>query len=311
VLSRKNQATLSDDEKTRFVAAVLALKANGKYDQYVREHRDSMQPAEHWAHRGPAFFPWHREFLRRFELDLQSVDSSVTLPYWDWSVDQAPPSWPFTEEFLGRNGTSDERFPGKVVDGPFAFDGPNRWTLNVVPAPPENTANYLRRELGTHAGSLPTPAAVTDALCKTPYDVAPWHETSPSGFRNRLEGWIPANGPWLHNRVHEWVGGSMRPATSPNDPVFFLNHCFVDKLWVDWQVQHPGEGYLPSSGAHAGHNLNDLMKPWNNVRPANVLDHHALGYRYDTEDIHNISGALSLLLEQDEDISDALSALLE
>jgi tyrosinase len=130
---RKNQATLSTDEKSRFVAAVLVLKANGKYDQYVREHRDSMQGSDHWAHRGPAFFPWHREFLKRFELDLQSVHSNVTLPYWDWSVDNSPISSIWNPDFMGGNGRTSDR---KVMDGPFAFDAGN-FRLNVVPAPPE------------------------------------------------------------------------------------------------------------------------------------------------------------------------------
>jgi len=91
----------------------------------------------------------------------------------------------------------------------------------------------------------------------------------------------------MHNRVHVWVGGSMNPGSSPNDPVFFLHHCFVDKLWADWQKLHPGAGYLPISGAAAGHNLNDSMQPWASlgeiVKPSGMLDHHALGYAYDTE----------------------------
>jgi hypothetical protein len=69
----------------------------------------------------------------------------------------------------------------------------------------------------------------------------------------------------------------MLPLTSPNDPVFFLNHCFVDKLWAMWQRQHLGEGYLPVSGAATGHNLHDAMQPWaaagEIVRPSTVLDH--------------------------------------
>jgi hypothetical protein len=79
----------------------------------------------------------------------------------------------------------------------------------------------------------------------------------------------------------------MLPATSPNDPVFFLNHCFVDKLWADWQRAHPTEGYLPVTGAMPGHNLGDAMEPWvgrgETVTPGSVLDHHALGYAYDHE----------------------------
>ena len=79
----------------------------------------------------------------------------------------------------------------------------------------------------------------------------------------------------------------MGPMSSPNDPVFFLHHCFVDKLWADWQRAHPTAGYEPVSGAPAGHNLGDAMSPWaaqgQTVTPASVLDHHGLGYAYDNE----------------------------
>jgi tyrosinase len=272
---RKNQATLSQPEIDRFVAAVLALKANGTYDQFVADHMNFM----HGAHRGPAFFPWHRQFLRKFELALQAVDSSVTLPYWDWTVDNTPTASLWSSTFLGGNGRPSD---GKVLDGPFAFDT-GSWTL--VP----NTSDpfsFLRRRFGVGTSSLPTPTDVSNALTnETVYDVTPYDRFVTSGFRNRLEGWI--SGPQLHNRVHVWVGGSMEPSSSPNDPVFFLHHCFIDKLWGDWQRLHPGAGYLPTSGGPAGHNLNDTMEPWfgrgETVRPADVLNHVALGYGYDTD----------------------------
>src|SRR5829696_1697483 len=40
----------------------------------------------------------------------------------------------------------------------------------------------------------------------------------------------------MHNQVHVWIGGDMGPATSPNDPVFYLNHCNVDRIWEAWLV---------------------------------------------------------------------------
>ncbi len=271
---RKNQSTLTPNERAKFVAAVLALRVNGKYDQYVQWHVDSMPN----AHRGPAFLPWHREFLRRYELDLQAVDATVTLPYWDWTIDNSAAATIWDATLMGGNGRPSD---GRVMTGPFAFDAGN-WTLTI-------DGPDLRRRFGVSAlaPTLPVPGDVTAALGDATYDVSPWSSLSASGFRNRLEGWI--NGPQTHNRVHVWVGGSMSPASSPNDPVFFLHHCFVDKLWADWQAMHPGAAYLPASGAGAGHNLTDSMEPWASlgsiVTPASVLDHHALGYAYDTEGV--------------------------
>lgn len=269
--NRKNQSTLTADEKARYVAAVVAIKANGTYDQFVSDHVNFMMG----AHRGPAFLPWHREYLRRFELALRAVDSAIALPYWDWSVDNSAVSSIWGADFMGGNGRVTD---GRVTTGPFAFDAGN-WTLVHGPTPD------LKRRMAVGAPTLPTPGDVSAALAVTPYDIAPWNRFSVGGFRNTVEGWIA--GPQMHNRVHVWVGGSMEPMSSPNDPVFFLHHCFVDKLWADWQALHPGESYQPVSGAGTGHNLNDPMEPWfsrgETVTPASVLNHKALGYGYDTD----------------------------
>jgi tyrosinase len=31
----------------------------------------------------------------------------------------------------------------------------------------------------------------------------------------------------------------MNPISSPGDPIFFLHHAWLDKLWADWQAQDP------------------------------------------------------------------------
>jgi tyrosinase len=278
IYCRKNQATLTASERARFVAAVLALKASGKYDQYVQWHIDSMSGGNMWAHRRPAFLPWHRQYLLDFENDLRAIDPTVTLPYWDWTVDDSPSSSIWNDDFMGGDGRP---LDGRVMTGPFAYDAGN-WTL-VVDGP------ALRRRFGVSIATLPPLAEVNAALAQTLYDASPWSMSSTSGFRNFVEGWAPSPGPRTHNRGHVWVGGSMLPESSPNDPVFFLHHCFIDKLWADWQAAHPGAGYLPVSGGPAGHNLGDAMEPWaglgSTVTPAAMLDHHALGYAYDTEGI--------------------------
>ncbi len=74
----------------------------------------------------------------------------------------------------------------------------------------------------------------------------------------------------------------MATGVSPNDPVFWLHHAYVDKLWAQWQRRHPASGYLPLSGTRDVIDLHKTMKPWNDVRPADLLDHTAY-YTFDTD----------------------------
>src|SRR5262249_3310567 len=64
-------------------------------------------------------------------------------------------------------------------------------------------------------------------------------------FQRSLEGHI-------HAGVHNAVGGDMASSNSPADPVFFLHHANIDRLWALWQRAHPGLG--PSNGG-------DQLKP--------------------------------------------------
>lgn len=217
--TRKNQAGLSSGEKAAFVNAVLALKnrtpsqmgLSNRYDDYVQIHENSMlamtMTAPGWAHSGPAFLPWHREYLRRFELDLQAIDSSVSLPYWDWTVDNTPAATLWGADFLGGNGRASDQ---RVMDGPFAYDAGN-WRINLNDPDNPNPGPDLRRNFGAFPGAaaLPTPDQVNNALAEVPYYVAPWRShvdfmtrrqpVRPS-FCNRLEGWYGEGS--IHNRVH-------------------------------------------------------------------------------------------------------------
>ena len=251
---RKNQSTLTADEKSRFTNAVLQLKANGVYDRYVRQHRDLFNSG---IHESALFFPWHREFLRRLELHLQAIDPTVNLPYWDWTVDRALSSSFWGSAFMGGNGVP---AGGAVQTGPFAFST-GRGPLTVRDNPADRVE--LTRAIG-QGNTLPTTNGVNRALSRVPF----------SSFRVDLERLI-------HNIVHVWIGGSAGTRSSPNDPAFFLLHCNVDRLWAEWQRIHPNES--PFQG-DAQFGLNTPMPPWQNEvsppTPARVLDHVAMGYTY-------------------------------
>ena len=101
----------------------------------------------------------------------------------------------------------------------------------------------LTRDLEGSGVPLPTSAQVRNALTVPTYDSSNWDSTdatnSNTSFRKTFEG--------LHGNIHIWVGGSMFPMTSPNDPIFFLHHCYVDRVWDRWQIPH-GFDY-PADGA--------------------------------------------------------------
>ncbi len=333
---RPNGATLSPEQKQAYVEAVLALKAKpspwvdsiSTYDTFVLWHRDAFGCSINASHMGPAFFPWHRTFLHLFEQQLQSVDPTVSLPYWDWAVDNASDSYVWQDDFMGGDGSDADG--EAVIDGPFQK---GRWELTVFDYSDAQRTAWITRDLGMGglAPNLPTVEQVEAALAVPTYDCEPWSaQSAPAdSFRNSLEGWrdcvddmcdpvagigtICTGQHLLHNRVHLWVSGefafahelqghamseSATPAaadmvlgtmaanSSPNDPVFFLHHANIDRLWSAWMQRH-GPEYLPVSGGPVGHNIDDLMWPYHQigmeVSPRMVLDSRALGYIYDSE----------------------------
>ena len=311
---RKNVNSLTTEEKAALIAAIKTLKTipststyidnDGNeqpisiYDEYVIDHQAAMlsaTPAEvsilfrNSAHRGPAFLPWHREFIRQFELDLQLIDPTVSLPYWDWASDAEDPMnaaiW--ADDLMGGNGGE-----GNLVQsGPFAYDASDLDNSWIIVDSEGRPAGGLLRDFGVEVPSLPTQAHIDEIQGITPYDSADFNRNS-DGYRAANEGRMalasgfPSTSSNTHNRVHEWISGSMMGGTSPNDPIFFLHHCFVDKLWADWQALHPTVPYVPvDSGSNDhldGHRLDDTLFGLGTLVSA-TLDHHAMGYSYDTD----------------------------
>ena len=59
---------------------------------------------------------------------------------------------------------------------------------------------------------------------------------------------------------------------SPADPLFWLHHAEVDRIWHQWQQRHPGLG-TEISGADA------VLDPWTE-RVEDVEETQGLGYEY-------------------------------
>lgn len=258
--------TLLKNEDSGTTTGSLGLPGPSKqvstFDLFVVWHHWAMdqftpptQGERNAAHSGPAFLPWHRYMLIQLEAQLQRVldDSTFGLPYWDWAADgerakaDQPRSALWKANCMGGNG--DPAAGDAVRDGPFS--AASGWRVEVAVDSNgvlRSVSRPLRRAFDLARG-LPRKSHVGQALARTSYDVTPWSSLS-AGFRNRVEGWAPAaTAPHLHNRVHVWVGGDMLPSSSPNDPVFYLNHCNADRIWAAWQKGHPSASYRPGQGA--------------------------------------------------------------
>ena len=270
---RKDANTLNTAERLELTSAILELKQRGIYDQFVLRHANANPSA---IHRSPAFLPWHRRFIWDFERELQRISGNpqLALPYWNWPEGGSNASM-WGDDLLGGNGDSVTQV---VTNGPFKRGD---WTVINSGG---RQSGPLTRAFGREswARSLPTLQQILQVLSITPYDRPNWSASVVQSFRNQLEGF---SGPNLHNRGHGWVGGSMLPMTSPNDPVFFMHHCMVDKIWYEWQLRHPRQGYLPATGGPFGQNLTDPMDSTASLpigsRPLDVLNSQDLHIEYD------------------------------
>jgi tyrosinase len=250
---REDQARLSGDKQTAFRNAVARLVQDGTYLTLVKDHMD-MTHRMHGS-MGEAglyrFLAWHRRFLVAMERELQRVDAllrpgatdKLSVPYWRW---QDPfPAW--LAGFLPQKDPVSGQSP------------PARKT-----APPPAKASAADLDIIVNRF----------AIQKTGLG----GENDYTKFTFGLEGWgLRPDGSRLpaHNHGHAWVGGIMNnTSTSPTDPIFWLHHAEVDRLWHVWRQAHPAP-----RPRLTGADL--VMDPWAESYD-DLLDITALGYSYDS-----------------------------
>ena len=92
---------------------------------------------------------------------------------------------------------------------------------------------------------------------------------------------------------------------SVNDPIFFLHHSFVDKIWWDWQNMDSSNKYA-YGGRHRGKRVKvtDIMVPFLDTPISSVFDlDTSLCVRYEEfseQKFHSSSKALEMKDSNDE-----------
>lgn len=158
------------------------------------------------------FTSWHRHYLVFFERICGTLigKPNFALAYWDWTLNKGRLPAPFFAQgplnvaFLNDSGVYNSPGWGRVNTNPTR-------TL---------TAQFGLQDDPVRGGAF-TADAITAILRLGDF----------ATFQRRLEG-SP------HNNGHVVSGGArghMGDGLSPLDPIFWLHHCNVDRLWAEWQ----------------------------------------------------------------------------
>jgi hypothetical protein len=169
---------------------------------------DPPRPAWNQCQHGSFFFlSWHRMYLYWFERILRAAsgDPDLALPYWRWTIQRRLPIT-FRQPASASNPLYE---PNRA---PAINAGAQLLPSTVSTTRAMNFVNFSSRfGSGLSFGGQ----RVTQ----------PVHQTGPHGA---LE-----NQP--HDLVHDAVGGLMGdPATAARDPIFWLHHAMIDRLWKVW-----------------------------------------------------------------------------
>ncbi|MDT0497290.1 tyrosinase family protein [Algiphilus sp. W345] len=201
--------------------------------------------ARHCAHNNWYFLPWHRAFLNHFEQLCSRLSGRPTfaLPYWNWQRD-----------------TARIALPDAVSSGALSYASRN----------PNAGADLSvdRRQLMRDYPALDTQLAFVGGR-PTPLD----QRTAAIG--SVLEG--------DHRLIHDRIGGAMIGPYAPKDPMFWLLHANLDRLWDLWSARHPQLNPCDSTWTEfpLAAFWSVEAQEWVRPRVASLLDTRALGYAYE------------------------------
>lgn len=219
---------------------------------------------------GDTLFPtWHRPYLAAFEQFLQAeaikiaasypenqrglyqqAATNFRLPYWDWAT--AATAQTGLPQIISQdnvtinapNGTTQIRNPlasyeFQVIPGDFTgdFAGYKR-TLRR----PDQSGNS---NMADSSEQIKSNASALQLGVRNIFDVNEWldfsnHRTTTGTTSNGISSHTSIEN--LHDSLHGLLGGAGHmgnPDYAAFDPVFFLHHCNVDRLFAIWQATYP------------------------------------------------------------------------
>ncbi|HEV2805765.1 MAG TPA: tyrosinase family protein [Chthoniobacterales bacterium] len=235
---RKNGNNLKPSERSRYLFAWRNFRnqLGANYVRFQEMHRLASTVNDQ-GHMQPAFLPWHRAMLLDVERELQKIDPSVALHYWNW--DFAAPNV-FSQDFIGASagggfGTAEPVFAatnpllGWNTDLPFSSGELRRNTDDHTLAPAPGYFKPLDHPVDP------------DLIGQVNY--GPRVIFGGGSFSDDVEE-------LSHNPAHGWPcgGGHVAfPVRSAADPLFYLLHSQIERQWAYWQWKNNRFGTIVAS----------------------------------------------------------------
>ncbi|GIY57999.1 hypothetical protein CDAR_284721 [Caerostris darwini] len=201
---RKEIRDMTPEEMKRYQNAIKVLAMQDTWRNLTNLYREFVPQS-----RGNVYFlPWHRFFLRYVEMKLQEIDCSVTIPYFDWTLDvgSLETSVVWQANYFGGSGEKSRN--NCVRNHPFKNYHPLFWK------------NCLRRDFNSSV-HFPNAVDLEKILRIETFEELSLQLDTISGL------------------LHLFVGGHMASTESPYDPIFFSHYAFIDKIWYDWAAENP------------------------------------------------------------------------
>ncbi|KAH7083569.1 hypothetical protein FB567DRAFT_87419 [Paraphoma chrysanthemicola] len=237
--------------------ATVVPGAKNRYDDFVAQHINQTTT----IHGTGNFLSWHRYFVHGYEKALrEECGYTGSQPYWNWFTHQnnlrKSPIFDGSDTSMGSDGIFVKHngslggagrifLPsgeggGCIERGPFkglvTNLGPNSPTM-AGEVKVNGTFTYnprcLKRDLTTFASSN---WLTLDNLYNLTLGAA---SKNVETFQNELQGRFNDGFLGLHAAGHFSIGGDAGDFfSSPNDPVFFMHHSMLDRVWWIWQALH-------------------------------------------------------------------------
>ena len=286
------QLPIGDSSSWRYQAAIHAyLRSEDPFSSSEDRLPSLSHRRRFWnqcQHGSWYFLPWHRIYLGFFEQIVRSHVVALggpddwALPYWNYSDEENPNARLVRPEFL------DESLP----------DGS-----------PNSLAQAERGPTSGASGDFGIEPSDTDLSCLRTVPFRTGRFGVPSGFGGPRTGFQHSGGVIgdlervPHGAIHVGVGGWMGAfETAGLDPLFWLHHANIDRLWEVWlnrgdQFQNPTD---PSWGAPSGteFEFHDATGAIETLTADQVVDTRAPVLSYEYEDISDPMPTAGLAREE-------------